>query len=101
MDAPTLSDSPPGSSPDATFTEMTRAELHRLVDELPDESVDAAGIMLTRAKDPVLAALEAAPLDDEPYGDDDRAASDDGWAAYRRGEGIDLTQLRTESGTDA
>lgn len=45
---------------------MTRADLHRLVDELPDESVDAAMILLARAKDPVLAALEAAPFDDEP-----------------------------------
>jgi hypothetical protein len=63
------------------------------VDELSEESVDAAGIMLTRAKDPVLAALEAAPLDDEPYADEDRAASDAGWAAYRRGEGIGLVQL--------
>jgi hypothetical protein len=101
MGALTLSDLPPGKRPDATFSKMTRAELHRLVDELPDESVDAAGVMLTRAKDPMLAALETAPLDDEPYGDEDRAASDEGWAAYRRGEGIDLAQLRTESGTDA
>lgn len=41
---------------------MTRADLHRLVDELPDESLDAAMILLARAKDPVLAALEAAPF---------------------------------------
>jgi len=45
---------------------MTRADLHRLVDELPDESVDAAVVPLTRAKDPVLATLQAAPFDDEP-----------------------------------
>jgi hypothetical protein len=60
---------------------MTRADLHRLVDELPDESVDAAGVLLARAKDPVLAALEAAPFDDEPYAGDDRAASEEGWTA--------------------
>jgi capsular polysaccharide biosynthesis protein len=41
---------------------MTRAELYRLVDELPNESVDAAVVLLTRAKDPVLAAPQAAPL---------------------------------------
>jgi hypothetical protein len=67
---------------------MTRAELHRLIDELPDASVDAAGILLTRAKDPLVATLEAAPLDDEPYTGEDRAASDEGWAAYGRAEAI-------------
>lgn len=75
---------------------MTRADLHRLVDELPDESVDAAGVLLTRAKNPVLAALEAAPSDDEPYTGDDRAASEEGWAAYRRGEAIGVADLRAE-----
>jgi hypothetical protein len=67
---------------------MTRADLHRLVDELPDESVDAAGVLLARAKDPVLTSLETAPSDDEPYTGDDRAASEEGSAAYQRGEGV-------------
>ena len=80
---------------------MTRAELHRLVDELPDESVDAAGILLTRTQDPMVAAFEAAPLDDEPYTQDDRAASDAGWAAYQRGEAIRVGELHTEPESDA
>lgn len=37
--------------------------------------MDAAGILLTRAKDPVVAAFEATPVDDEPCTDEDRAAS--------------------------
>jgi hypothetical protein len=78
---------------------MTRAELHRLVDELPDESVDAAGILLRRAKDPLVAALEAAPEDDEPYTDEERAGSAEGWAAYQRGEGVKLSELRAELDT--
>jgi hypothetical protein len=80
---------------------MTRADLHRLVDELPDESVDAAGVLLTRAKDPVVAALEAAPFDDEPYTGDDRVASEEGWAAYQRGEAVSVAELRAEPDTDA
>jgi hypothetical protein len=76
---------------------MTRAELHRLVDELPEESVDAAGVLLTRAKDPMVATFEAAPFDDEPYIGEDREASDEGWAAYGRGEAINLAELRAES----
>lgn len=78
---------------------MTRAQLHRLVDELPDESMDAAGVLLTRAKDPVVAAFEAAPVDDEPYTDEDRAAADEGWNAYQRGEAIKVSQLRAERQT--
>jgi hypothetical protein len=80
---------------------MTRAELHRLVDELPEESVDAAGVLLTRAKDPMVATLEAAPFDDEPYTGRDREASEEGWAAYRRGEAIDVAELRAEFESDA
>jgi hypothetical protein len=80
---------------------MTKAELHRLVDELPDESVEAVGILLVRAKDPVVATLEAAPFDDEPYTGDDRAASDEGWAEYRRGEAVTVAELRAEPEADA
>lgn len=44
---------------------MTRTELHRLVDALPDESLPAAAILLRRAQDPVAAKLDAAPYEDE------------------------------------
>jgi hypothetical protein len=86
---------------DVTFSSVIRAELHRLVDELPDESVDAAGVLPTRTQDPLVAALEAAPLDDEPYTEDDRAASVAGWAAYQRGEAIKEGELRAEPEPDA
>jgi len=80
---------------------MTRAELHRLVDELPDESADAAGILLTRAQASMVIALEAAPLDDAPYTEDDRARSDAGWAAYEPGEAIKVGELLAEPKPDA
>jgi hypothetical protein len=64
---------------------MTRADLHRLVDELPDESVDAAVVLLTRAKDPVLATLQAAPFDDEPESDEERRAVAEAHADRERG----------------
>ncbi len=72
---------------------MTRADLHRLVDELPDESVDAAVVLLTRAKDPVLAALEAAPFDDEPETEEERRAVADAHAERKRG--IELAPLES------
>jgi hypothetical protein len=53
---------------------MTKAELHDLVDALPEESFDAAAILLRRARDPLLAKLDAAPYDDEPLTDADRDA---------------------------
>lgn len=53
---------------------MTRTELHRLVDELPDESLEAAAVVLRRAQDPVAAKLDAAPYDDEAFTGEDREA---------------------------
>jgi hypothetical protein len=75
---------------------MTRADLHRLVNELPDESVAAAVVLLTRAKDPVLAALEAAPFDDEPETEEERRAVDEAHADRERG--IEPAPLETVLG---
>lgn len=50
---------------------MTRTELHRLVDALPDKALPAAAILLRRAQDPVAAKLNAAPYDDEDMTDED------------------------------
>ena len=56
------------------LTPMTKTELHRLVDALPDESLPAAAILLRRAQDPVAARLDAAPYDDEELTDEDLRA---------------------------
>jgi hypothetical protein len=53
---------------------VTKTELHDLVDSLPDESVEAVGEWLRRARDPVIAQLDAAPWDDEPFTEEERAA---------------------------
>lgn len=53
---------------------MTRTELHRLVDALPEESLPAAAILLRRAQDPVAAKLDAAPFDDGALTDEDLRA---------------------------
>jgi hypothetical protein len=76
---------------------MTKADLHRLVDELPDVAVDAAAVLLLRAAtDPVLAVHEAAPLDDEPLTAADEAEIAEARAAIRRGEGVPWEQVRRE-----
>jgi hypothetical protein len=53
---------------------MTKTELHRLVDALPEESWDAAAELLRRAQDPVMANLDAAPYDDEELTEEDLRA---------------------------
>lgn len=53
---------------------MTKTELHRLVDELPDESVHAAAVLLEQARDPFSVRLALAPLDDEPYPEQEQDA---------------------------
>lgn len=53
---------------------MTKTELHKLVDALPDESLPAAAILLRRAQDPIAAKLDAAPYDDEELADEDLRA---------------------------
>lgn len=74
---------------------MTKAELHRLIDELPEGSVDSVGRLLERALDPMIAVLDAAPLDDEPYTEEDRQQVEAA-AARVHGEGIPLEQLIAE-----
>jgi hypothetical protein len=52
---------------------VTKTELHRLVDALPEESLEAAAALLRRAQDPVVAELDAAPYDDKELTPDDDA----------------------------
>ena len=52
----------------------TKADLHRLIDALPDALTDEAARRLGELEDPVLAAFLTAPLDDEPVTDEDLTA---------------------------
>lgn len=46
---------------------VTRAELHKLLDEVPDARVDSVGVVLRRVvDDPEVARLLTIPWDDEP-----------------------------------
>ena len=47
-------------------------------------------------QDPFLAALDAAEWDDEPYTNEDRAASRQGWEEYLRGETVPWEAVRRE-----
>lgn len=69
----------------------TKADLHQLVDQLPDGDVAIAGrvlagLLASAEEDPMLRLLAALPLDDEPLSDEARVAHRAGWEAYKRGE---------------
>ena len=78
---------------------MTRAELHELLDSLPDDRLEEARRRLAElVDDPVLRALMLAPVDDEPLTEDERAKVDEAKAAYRRGEWISDDELARRLG---
>lgn len=77
---------------------MTRADLHRLVDQLPDESLDSAAVVLERVSDPFWGTLMASPPDDEPFTADQRSAVE----AARRQPALSQEELlATFNGVDA
>ena len=72
---------------------VTKAELHKIVDELPEESVDVAGALLRRAaEEPEVAQLLMAPWDDEPETEEEKAAV----RQALNEPGIPLDQVRRE-----
>jgi hypothetical protein len=75
---------------------MTKTELHRLIDELPEESWEAAAELLRRAQDPVAAKLDAAPYDNEELTEEDLQAIREA----QREPGIDWPQAEAELRTD-
>lgn len=80
----------------------TKAELHSLIDQLPERDIATAarvlaGLLATATateeeNDPVLRLLASAPRDDEPLSDEDRAAIAEGWEQYRAGQSRPLRQ---------
>jgi predicted Zn-dependent protease len=67
------------------MTMSTKAELHKLIDALDDRQADR---LLAVIADPLQRSLMLAPIDDEPLTTDERAAIDEGEAAYQRGEWV-------------
>lgn len=88
----------------------TKERLHELVEELPASSSGPALRVLTYLRDdpefvlkllrslsdPVLRALEEAPVDDEPVTEEDRAAIAEGWADYHAGRGLSAEEAKRQ-----
>lgn len=81
----------------------TLEDLHRLVDQLPDdvwarESARLA-LLYARTGNPVYRSLLLAPVDDEPETDEERAAVAEARAEIAQGEpGVTLDALEHELG---
>jgi len=91
---------------------VNRADLHRLVDELPESTQETAfrilrclrdeaegelAAALTDApEDPLLRALAAAPIDDEPETPEEAAAVQEAREELARGEFVTLEDLKRE-----
>ena len=56
------------------MADIDRHELHTLVDHIPESDVPAARKVLRALADPVELAILAAPLDDEPETEEERAS---------------------------
>ena len=69
---------------------VTKQDLHQLIEEIPEEELQAAAKYLTRlrdlANDPVYQAFMNAPLDDEPVTPEERRLIDEAKAEVARGE---------------
>jgi hypothetical protein len=75
----------------------TKERLHKLVDELSEQEAEAALVIVERRRDdPMLGALAAAPVDEEPSSADEDAGAAEALAAFRRGEAVGPEDLRRE-----
>jgi hypothetical protein len=75
---------------------MTRSDLHRLLDAVPDDTLGAAQRALEPLVDPLLLALASAPIDDEPETDEERAAVGEARQDVATGRLRDWDEVRRE-----
>lgn len=80
----------------------TREQAHQLIDQLPDTQLSGLVQFLQSIVDPVAAALQNAPLDDEPETGDEKFAIDDAndWLNNHGGKGIPHAEAMRRLGLD-
>jgi len=76
----------------------TKQELHHLVDELPDQALPEAARRFEPLRDPVLASLSAARVDDEPETADEREGLAEARADHATGRVISQNGIERETG---
>jgi predicted transcriptional regulator len=77
---------------------VTRDDLHRLVDELPERDVEAATKMLRDLGHPLLRSLRNAPDEDEEITAGERAAIEEGLEALDAGDVLSDEELAEQLG---
>jgi Arc/MetJ-type ribon-helix-helix transcriptional regulator len=74
-----------------------REKLREAVEQLSeDEAEDALRYLATRDADPLLEAIERAPLDDEPTSADEDRTAREAWTDYEQGHSVALHEIRHE-----
>jgi hypothetical protein len=74
---------------------MTRADLHKLVDEVPEARVESVAAVMRRVvEDPEVERLLGIPWDDEPIREEEERAVAEARAELARGEGIEWSEVR-------
>ncbi len=77
----------------------SRAELHDILNMLPERELDHAKRVLSALpEDPVLRALMAAPIDDEPLSEEDLRAIEEADESIRTDGTISTAELRRRLG---
>ena len=77
---------------------MTAKErLRNLVDELSEqEAAQALALFEQRSDDPMVQALDNAPIDDEPSNEEEDASAHEAFGEYRRGESFSADEIKRE-----
>ena len=76
-----------------------REGLHRLVDQLPEGTLDDARRVLAEyvvQQDPVLKSMMVAPEDDEPTTLEEDSSAIEAWQAYLKGEYMTAEEAERE-----
>ena len=80
----------------------TREALHRIVDELPEDELEAAARSLAeKIGDPFLRAWLTAPEDDEVDTEEERALLERRWQSYKAGSFVEHEEVLRRLGLAA
>lgn len=79
---------------------MEREELHRILDQIPEEEIPGVRRYLKYIRDvaidPVRRALENAPLDDEPLADEERERLHSAEEDFKHGRTLSMNEVKRE-----
>ncbi len=85
----------------AAMEPLPRQRLHQLIDELPEEEIQAAERCLQSLcnhRDPVLDALRSAPDVEEPFSEEEQQEVDDAIRDLEAGNRVSDAQIRADLG---